>query len=209
MKNSHNFWNWFQDNNLMIKNSINDNAAVQKNISFWISKNLSYYANELAFMIVFPKNKKEKTEFIVSTNGNSDLIAAVLNLIDNAPQLWSWQFTACIESTNQINEVIKCMTDPFIFQEMSLKASQSIFLPLDHDQQSREYNIIFKCSNYSIFCNALNMQLAIYYILKDNRDLRVNKQSINFVQLAQKEEDNEGVIKLYDFQVYQDNLNRL
>ena len=85
MKKINTFWNWFQDNNQTIKNLINETPVNQKHISFWINKNLNYYCKEIDFILVFPKNNN-KSELILTANGNPNLFEQVVNLVDNSPQ---------------------------------------------------------------------------------------------------------------------------
>jgi hypothetical protein len=204
MKKINTFWNWFQDNNQRIKNVINENSENQKHITFWISKNLSYYCKEIDFMIVYPKNSNEKTEFIITANGNPNFFQQVVNLIDNAPQLRTWKFTAFIQPTERIDEMINDRDDPYIFQEFTLKASELKFLPLQFQEESNKLDIIVYLKNYNLYCHTKTLQQAIFVILQDLVGEKSVYQNINLVQLAQEKEEQEGVIKLYDLQKYLD-----
>lgn len=207
MKKINTFWNWFQDNNQIIKNLINETSKNQKNISFWINKNLSYYCKEIDFMIVYPKNSNGKTELILTANGNPEYFEQVLNLVDNAPQLKNWKFTAFIQSTERIDKMIDGFDEPYIFREITLKASELTFLPLEYHEISHKLDIVVFLKNYNLYCDTKTLQQAIFIIMQDIVGEKSLYQNINFVQLAQAPENKEGLIHLYDFQLFLDNLN--
>ena len=120
MKKINTFWNWFQDNHHTLKNIVNETPKNQKYIAFWINKNLSYYCKEIDFMIVFPKKENSKAEFIIIANGNPNYFNQVITLVDNAPVLKSWKFTAFIQPTTEIDKIIEGLDEPYIFQEVVL-----------------------------------------------------------------------------------------
>ena len=97
MKSINTFWNWFQDNNQTIKNLSNETTKSQKNICFWLNKHLGYYCKGLDFIIVFPKKENEKAELIITANGNPEYFNQVVELVNHAPLLKHWKFTAFIQ----------------------------------------------------------------------------------------------------------------
>ena len=100
------FWNWFQDNNQTIKNLIHETHINQNQIIYWLNKQLNYYSKGLDFIIIFPKKENQKTELIITANGNSDYFNQVIQLIDNAPKLRHWKFTAFIQPIANIDKII-------------------------------------------------------------------------------------------------------
>jgi hypothetical protein len=207
MKKINTFWNWFQDNNQTIKNLINETPKNQKHISFWINKNLSYYCKEIDFMIVFQKNGIEKNELIITANGNPEYFDQVIDLVDNAPQLKNWKFTAFIQPAERIDKIIDGFDEPYIFHEITLKASELKFLTLDYDEKTRKFDIIVFLKNYNFYCDTKTLEQAIFIIMQDILGENSLFQNINFVQLAQMPDNNEELIHLYDFQLFIDVLN--
>jgi hypothetical protein len=207
MKKTNNFWNWFQDNNQTIKNLINETPLTQKHITFWINKNLSYYCPEIDFMIVFPISNNNKSELIITANGNPQFFEQVVNLVDKAPQLKNWKFTAFIQPTERIDEIMKGLDEPYIFHEISLKASELTFLPVEYNELSHKLDIVVFLKNYNLFCDTKTLQQAIFIIMQDIVGEKSLYQNINFIQLAQMPDNNEELIHLYDFQMFIDILN--
>jgi hypothetical protein len=58
-----------------------------------------------------------------------------------------------------------------------------------------------------LFCDTKTLQQAIFIIMQDIVGEKSLYQNINFVQLAQVPDNKEGLIQLYDFQLFLDNLN--
>jgi hypothetical protein len=201
------FWNWFQDNNQTIKNLINETPKNQKHISFWINKNLNYYCKEIDFMIVFPKVGNTKSELIITANGNPEYFNQVIDLVDNAPQLKSWKFTAFIQPTDRIDKIIEGFDEPYIFHEITLKASELKFLTLDYHEETQKFDIIVFLKNYNLYCDTKTLEQAIFIIMQDILGENSLFQNINFVQLAQMPDNNEELIHLYDFLMFLDILN--
>ncbi|TRX01370.1 hypothetical protein [Flavobacterium gawalongense] len=207
MKSINTFWNWFQENNQTIKNLINETPKNQKHISFWINKNLSYYCKEIDFMIVFPKIGNTKSELIITANGNPEHFNQVIDLVDNAPQLKNWKFTAFIQPTERIDKITDGFDEPFIFHEITLKASELKFLTLDYDEETQKFDIIVFLKNYHFYCDTKTLEQAVFIIIQDILGENSLFQNINFVQLAQMPDNNEDLIHLYDFQMFIDSLN--
>ena len=211
MKKINTFWNWFQDNNKTIKNLINETPKNQKHISFWLTKNLSYYCKEIDFMIVFPinnNNNNNKAELIITANGNPKYFEQIINLVDNAPQLKTWKFTAFIQPTERIDEIMNGLDEPYIFHEITLKASELKFLTLEYYKKSHKFDIIVFLKNYNLYCDTKTLQQAIFIIMQDILGENSLFQNINFVQLAQMPDNDNELIHLYDLQFYIDKGNR-
>ena len=216
MRKINTFWNWFQDNNKTIQNLINENPQNQKHITFWMNKNLGYYCKEIDFIMIFPKNNTDKTELIITANGNPDYFGQVINLVDKAPLLRKWKFTAFIQPTERINEIINGLDEPYMFKEISLKASDPKFLSLDYDEKTAKYDIIVFLKNYNLYCDTKTLKQAIFIILQNSIAENSQFQNINFVQLARpnnREQSQElpnnieELIELYELQLYIDSLN--
>lgn len=206
MRKINTFWNWFQDNNQTIKNLINETPKNQKHISFWINKNLSYYCKEIDFMIVYQKACNGKIELIITANGNPECFNQVINLVDNAPQLKNWKFTAFIQPTERIDKIINGLDEPYIFHEITLKASELTFLPVEYHEVTQKFDIVVFLKSYNLYCDTKTLQQAIFIIMQDIVGERSLFQNINFVQLAQMPTHEKDLIYLYDLQLYIDNI---
>jgi hypothetical protein len=201
------FWNWFQDNNQTIKNMINETPKNQKHISFWINKNLSYYCKEIDFMIVFPKKPNDKAEMIISANGNPNYFKQVIALVDYAPTLKTWKFTAFIQPLKDIEKVMDGLDKPYIFQDITLKASELKFRAINYEENLQKLDIIIFFKQFNIHCNNKTLNQAIYIILQDLLGEKSLYQNINLIHLAQMPDNEDDLIFLCDLQSYIDTFH--
>jgi hypothetical protein len=58
-----------------------------------------------------------------------------------------------------------------------------------------------------LYCDTKTLQQAILIIMQDIVGEKSFYRNINFVQLAQVPDNKDGVIKLYDFQLFLSSLN--
>ena len=118
-----------------------------------------------------------------------------------------WKFTAFIQPTENIEKIINGLDEPYIFHEITLKASELKFLTLDYDEKTHKFDIIVFLKNYNLYCDTKTLEQAIFIIMQDILGENSLFQNINFVQLAQMPDNNEELIHLYDFQMFIDILN--
>ncbi|CAD0006045.1 hypothetical protein [Flavobacterium salmonis] len=208
MRKINTFWNWFQDNNQTIKNLSSENPKNQKHICFWLNRHLGFYCKELDFMIVLPKEEKQKAELIITANGNPEYFEQVVQLVNNATVLRNWKFTAFIQPTENIEKIIEGLDEPYVFPEITIKSSKIKFQPLNYDEESKKLDIIIYLKNYNIHCCTKTWQQAIYIILQDVLGEKSPHQNINFVQLAKMPKQVEELIELYELQFYIDEINK-
>ncbi|OOV20508.1 hypothetical protein [Flavobacterium sp. LM4] len=208
MRKINTFWNWFQDNNQTIKNLSSENPKNQKHICFWLNRHLGFYCKELDFIIVLPKEEKQKAELIITANGNPEYFEQVVQLVNNAPVLRNWKFTAFIQPTENIEKIIEGLDEPYVFPEITIKTSEIKFQPLNYDEESKKLDIIIYLKNYNIHCCTKTWQQAIYIILQDVLGEKSPHQNINFVQLAKMSKQVEELIELYELQFYIDEINK-
>ena len=182
MRKINTFWNWFQDNNQTIKNLINETPKTQKQLYFWLNRHLGYYCKELDFLIIFPKKEKEKAELIITANGNPNYFSQVTELINKAPALRHWKFTAFIQPTENIDKIIEGLDDPYVFREITIKNSEIKFLSLNYIGNSRKFDIIIYLKNYNIYSCTKTFQQAIFIILQDLLGKKLIYEKINFTE---------------------------
>ncbi|NGY37244.1 hypothetical protein FQU23_006915 [Flavobacterium sp. XN-5] len=216
MRKINTFWNWFQDNNQTIKNLINETTINQKHITFWLNKNLGYYCKEIDFMIVFPKNGNRKSELIITANSNVEYFGQVINLVDNAPLLRKWKFTAFLQSTEKINKIINGLDHPYIIQELTLQSNESRFLPIDYDPKTNKIGTLIFLKNYNLYCDTKTLEQAIFLIMQNLQVENSLFQNISLIQLScvsytkssKETTKNEELIHLYELENYLDRCNQ-
>jgi hypothetical protein len=202
MRKINTFWNWFQDNNQTIKNINNETTENQKYILFWTNKHLGYYCKEIDFIIIFPNASKDKTEFIITANGNPEYFNLVIDLIDNAPKLKTWKFTAVLLPT------LADRRNSHLFSDITMKSNDSKFLSLDYNENAEKANVFIHLKNKKIICNTKTFSQVITLISQDQlSEVIVNKNS-TLIQLPQEPQENTESIQLYDLEILTDILNK-
>jgi hypothetical protein len=216
MRKINTFWNWFQDNNKTIQNGIYETPKNQIHIIYWLSKNLSYYCEELDFIILFPKNNTDKTELIITANGKVEYFGQVINLVDNAPLLRKWKFTAFLQSTEKINKIINGLDQPYIIQELTLQSNESKFLPIDYNPKTNKIGTMIFLKDYNLYCNTKTLEQAIFIILQNIPGENILVQNISLIQLpcvsytksSKETTENEELIHLFELEYYLDRCNQ-
>ena len=197
MKKIKTFWNWFQDNHQMIYNLQTETAKKRKHINFWMLKHLNYYSTGISYIITFQKRPKKKATLIITANGNPEYFRVVTDLIDQAPVIKNWTFEAFIQPTEDLELVMDELDDPFIINDITIKASQAKFLTFNCDEKGDKFDILVFLKNYNIHCNTHNWTQAIYIIMQLLFGEKFIYQSINFVQLAQESDEDTEALQLY------------
>ncbi|SNB43706.1 conserved hypothetical protein [Flavobacterium psychrophilum] len=158
-------------------------------------------------MLVFSKIKTNKSKMIITANGNLDYFYQVVNLVDNAPQLKNWKFTAFIQPSSEIEKIISGLDEPYFFKDITLKASELKFTALDYDEEKSRLDLIIYLKNYALHCDSKTLQQAVFIVIQDLLGEESLFQNINLVQLAQMPDNDNGLIHLYELQFYIDKIN--
>lgn len=130
------------------------------------------------------KKETDKSELIITANGNPEYFNQAIKLVDNAPIVKNWKFTAFIQPTSVIDKIINGLDEPYIFQDITLKTSELNFSALDYDEEKSKLCLIVYLKNYTLHCDNKTLQQAIFTIMQDLLGEKSFSQNINFVQLA-------------------------
>lgn len=209
MKNITLFWNWVIYNEATLRNLLNEKPKVQKMFLFWLDKHLHYYCENLECILMFPTMQNESVQLIISANGNPEYFTHVITLVDNAPRLQHWKFTAFIQPTESIDEMEAGLDKPYVFKDINLKASEIKFMPFLYESD-KKIDMIVSLKNFTAHCNNKNLLQLVYIIMQDIIGEKSLYENINFVELAQMpEQEDDELIYLYDLQLYLDDINKL
>ena len=146
------------------------------------------------------------TGICITANGNADYFNQAIKLVDNAPIVKNWKFTAFIEPTSVIDKIINGLDNPYIYQDITLKSSESKFIALDNNEEKSKLDLMVYLKNYTLHCENKTLQQAIFIIIQDLLGEKLIN-NINFVQLAQIPIIYGGQIYLYDMQFFIDEFN--
>lgn len=132
-----------------------------------------------------PNNANAKSELIITANGNPDNFRKVIDLVDSPTKLRTWKFSAFIKPSEEINELMEDLDEPYIVREISLKAKDLKFLSLEYDVEIQKVDIIIYLKNHNIQCDTKTWSQALFIIMQNLFKEKYLHQHIKFVQLAQ------------------------
>jgi hypothetical protein len=202
-----NFWNWFLDNHHTIKNLLNHSTEIQEIICYWIKQNLKYYCIKIDFIIVFPKRSTDQFEFIITAKGNHKLFKQIIDLVDNAPVMKTWKFTALVDSKETIEKRINKLDQQFIIQDINLKEDKVQFISINLRQYGKKQTIQIHLKSHTIRCTNKTLHQAIFIILEKISRNNILFENIHLVQLPQSSGQEIVLIHLNEFQLHLDDFN--
>lgn len=201
------FWTWFVDNHKQLQNLRTLKTKDQKHYVFWLNWHLHFYTPGIDFLLVFPNRENDKIQMIITANGNPDYFDKVNEVVKSAPQLKDWKFIAFIQPQHDYEELENGLDQPYVFQDITLKASELKFTLLEYEGE-KKIDMIVYLKNFTIYSQNKKLLQLIFIMMQDLLGEKSLYENINFVELAQQpEENNNELICLYDLQFYIDEIN--
>ena len=209
MKNPSRFWNWFQDNHHTFKSLLHQDSSIQKESLYWIKKNLGYYNTELNYFLVIPQNDKEKFEVVFTAVGDSNHFIHLFNLLDNAPPLRSWKFTAMMANQEQITKTISKISKPFILRDITIFNNDQVFISLQKADCLADNIIVLNLKTQTIICNFDQLDQIIHNIINDSQAETATATNFKLVQLPATKESQSHQVYLSELSHYVETINKL
>ncbi len=200
------FWDWIRYNEQTLRNLRNEKPAVQKMFIYWLDKHLHNYCEQLESILMFPANKNEPTQLVISASGDPEYFEQVTKLIDHAPKIRNWKFVAFIQASQSIEEMEAGLDKPYVFKDIELKASELKFLPFQYEDV-KKIDMIVYLKNFTVHCNNKNLLHVVFIIMQDILGEKSVFENINFVELAQIPTDTSNLICLHELEMFIDEIN--
>jgi hypothetical protein len=109
----------------------------------------------------------DQFEFIITAKGHHKLFKQVIDLVDNAPVVKTWKFTALIAPKETIEKRISKLDKPFIILYINLKEDKLKFIPITVEKYGKKQTIHIHLKNYTIRCSNKNTAAVnIFYFGK-------------------------------------------
>jgi hypothetical protein len=110
------FWTWFQLNESTFFNTVKDRARIEKDFFNKLSPKLDELTDGLFFVTgMYDDNT---AELIFTPEGNAKKIIFVEELVQAAPELPGWKFTACKPALDVLD--VKIKMDGYVFEKDNL-----------------------------------------------------------------------------------------
>lgn len=199
------FWTWFIDNHKQLQSLRTSKPKEQKHFTFWLNWHLHFYAPAIDYILIFQHHKEKKINLIITANGNPEYFEKVEEVVAAAPQLLDWKFTAFVQPQHAYEELENGLDKPYVLQDITLKTSELKFMPFKYDDE-KKIDLIVYLKNFTIYSQNKNLLQLVFIMIQDLLGEKSLYESINFVQLAQLDENGDA-IHLYDLQFYIDQIN--
>jgi hypothetical protein len=201
------FWTWFNDNQKHFLNYLQLSPKLQKHYTFWLEWHLNYYSKGVNYVMVFSKRKDQKAKLIITANGNHDFFDKVEAVVAAAPRFSNWEIIAFVQPSAKIDEMMDGLDKPFIFQDISLKASEVKFEPIEYEN-TKKIDMIIYLKYQTIQADYKDLMQVVYIMVESILGEKYLHENINFVQLAQLTDQNtDCILELYDLQLFIEELN--
>ena len=207
MKTTTTFWSYFTTNQKTITNLQNEPDTTYKRINTQLERKLKNYCHHLDYLLFFPKRKGEKSQIIITANGNPLYFSYVENLVKAAPKIKNWEIKAFVQPKTEIEKMKEGLDEPYIFYDLVLKSSELKFAPLNPSDQKKKRDIVVYMKDYTIYCDNQILLEAIFMILYDLLGEKSMVEDLNFVQLGQMPENETNLVQLHELQSYLDKMN--
>ncbi|HEY2583304.1 MAG TPA: hypothetical protein VGI43_15945 [Mucilaginibacter sp.] len=188
------FWNWFEENNKPYLLLDEADEEVRDQLLQDLETHLHEYCDELWFELGGMPG--EEQELIITAEGNTDFFEQVEALLDSAPVINGWRFTAFIqpvESENTIN-----------YEGVELKRDDLWFMPLQSASNPKSIGIRVCAPNYDFLKENDWFKNAVYKMLDTvlgEKSFAIDINHVDYGQLPEKPEEH-GMIELAELPAY-------
>jgi hypothetical protein len=187
------FWKWFEENNhaFLFTNDVDEEVREQL-LSDFLDE-LHKYNDKLYFLIGGLPNGDQ--ELIITAEGDVEQFNSVDELINNAPTVKSWVFTAFIQAKNDANSVI--------FDDVEIILDSLWFMPLQSSSAPSSIGIKVGVPGYdSLDKNSADN--AVYKMLDTVLGEKSFAQDIDYLDIGELPENPEekGMIELAELPAF-------
>ncbi len=176
------FWNYFKQNNFVFL--LMDEIPREELAKHFAKLNnrLCQYNKDLDLII---KNGKDKSELIITANGNPYLFKEVELLVHYAPVVERWKITAFLQPERNIAKYEQGTDKPLEYYGINLKISEMYFEPLENLEKPTDLGIKVLLKNYIIHKDNPRLREAVYVHIEHLIGEKSFANDINFIDLDQ------------------------
>jgi len=191
------FWSWFEVGNKAFINLSSPNLDGNEKVLLLdsILNNLHQYCDKLFFEI--GGSPGEDQELIITADGDVDFFSQVESLINNAPKIEGWVFTAFMQP-RELDYIIN-------FEDVEIKPHEVWFLPLDNKNAPKSIGLRICLPNYQLIKDNKWLQAAVYRVLDTILGEKAFSLDIDYVDIKSIPEGNleeQGLMELKDLSAF-------
>lgn len=177
-----NFWNHFKENNFVFLLLTEIPIEELKKHFSKLNDLLCLYNKDLDLII---KNGKNKSELIITANGNPYLFKEVELLIHYAPVIERWKITAFLQPEQNIDKYQNGTDKPLEYYGISLKISEMYFFPLENTENPNSLGMRVFLKNFILHKNNPRLREAVYTHIEHLIGEKAFANDINFIEIVQ------------------------
>lgn len=208
MKQITNFWNWFQDNEEVIKNAFLLGIKT-KEVFENLNRNYKYISKRIGFLIIGPGEEQEKSIIIFTAAGYRKLFPKIIELEETAPKLQHFIPQAFIKPIQNFEKYRQGKDTPYTFENFKIQISQLQFALLDYNITTKQLKIKLYIPNYNqiIYFEELTMELELIVMVIIGEI--AYRKHIKKIEFAQKPTTPNGLLNLIELPDYIDYLYKI
>lgn len=199
MKTITNFWNHFQQNNFIFL-LLNEIPKEELKIHFDKLIAILHTYNEDLDLII--KNGKNKSELIITANGNPYLFKEVELLIHLAPKIDRWKIKAFLQPETNLTKYENGTDKPLDYYGICLKISEMYFTPLENPKKPTDLGIRIFLKNYIVYKDNPRLRQAVYVHIEHLIGEKSFANDISLIDIDQLNGNNSEHIELYNLAAY-------
>lgn len=177
-----NFWNHFKQNNFvfLLLNEIPKEELIKH---FTELNNLLRLFNKDLDLII--KNGKDKSELIITANGNPYLFKEVELLIHYAPVVERWKITAFLQPETNLTKYQQGKDKPLEYYGISLRISDMYFTSIENLEKQTDLGIRIYLKNYIIHKENPRLREAVYTHIEHLIGEKSFANDVAFIEIEQ------------------------
>lgn len=159
----HAFWKWFYEHRTFFC-ELQPHSRVDSAFYYdELSERLAAFGPTLSFVIT-SGTANERSKFVLTTNGKPEGVLLVQNLVDLAPDIPGWEIIAFVQPCLDLKLIRKRKDPSYHFQELSIKASDIVWIPGDYNDDTGRQDLIFGFINLASAIERLPYHLLDDYV---------------------------------------------
>lgn len=182
MNHTTNFWNYFKQNNFvfLLLNEIPKEELIKH---FTELNNLLRLFNKDLDLII--KNGKDKSELIITANGNPYLFKEVELLVHYAPVVERWKITAFLQPETDLTKYQQGKDKPLEYYGISLRISDMYFTSIENLEKQTDLGIRIYLKNYIIHKENPRLREAVYTHIEHLIGEKSFANDVAFIEIGQ------------------------
>jgi hypothetical protein len=188
------FWSWFKEHSKSYLSIDEIDEDAKEQLLDDLLGHLHEYCDQLYFQVGGMPG--EEQELIITAEGNTDFFEQVEILVNNAPDINNWAFTAFIQPQDDLNTTN--------FEDVELKPADMWFMPLDSASKPKSIGIKVCTPNYDLVSESKWFKSAVFKVLDTvlgEKTFALDIDHIEFGKTPDKPEDH-GMIELAELPAF-------